>query len=169
MKSLLRRIRGAIGMGLTWGLAWFAAGMVMMLGLLLTTGSTGADVPYPLGFGMFGFIAGVTFSGVLGLVEGRRRFDQMSLPRFAGWGAVGGFLLSAVFVSAVALLEDPSFIQNLVVLGPVFGVAGAGSAAGSLALARMAEDRELLDAGQDVADVGLSDGEARELLDGRQD
>ena len=41
---------------------------------------------------------------VLGLVEGRRRFDQMSLPRFAGWGAVGGLLLSGIFVLATATL-----------------------------------------------------------------
>ena len=65
MQKWRRRIRGAIGMGLTWAAAWFGAGMVMLLGLLLATGSTGADVPYPLGFGAFGFVAGVTFSGVL--------------------------------------------------------------------------------------------------------
>ena len=167
MKKWLRRIRGAIGTGLTWAAAWFGAGMIMLLGLLLATGSTGADVPYPLGFGAFGFVAGVTFSGVLGLVEGRRRFDQMSLPRFAGWGAVGGLLLSAVFVSAVALVaEGPAFFGNLVVLGPVFAVAGAGCAAGSLALARTAEDRDLLEASAEVAEVGLSEGGARELLGG---
>jgi len=100
----------------------------------------------------------------VGLVEGRRRFDQMSLPRFAGWGAAGGFLLSAIFVLAVALAEDPAFLWNLVVLGPIFAVAGAGSAAGSLALARRAEDRELLDAGEEAADVGLSEKETLELL-----
>jgi hypothetical protein len=167
MKKWLRRIRGGIGMGLTWAAAWFGAGMIMMLGLLLITGSTGADVPYPLGFGAFGFVAGVSFSAILGLAEGRRRFDEMSLPRFAGWGAVGGFLLSAIFVSAVALAEDPAFLSNLVVLGPIFAVVGAGSAAGSLALARRAEDRELLEAGEELAEVGLSEGEARELLGGR--
>ena len=166
MERWLRRLRGAIGMGLTWGLAWFGAGMIMMLGLLLTTGSTGADVPYPLGFGAFGFVAGVTFSGVLGLAEGRRRFDQMSLPRFAGWGAVGGFLLSTIFVLAVALSEDISFLSNLVVLGPIFAAAGAACASGALALARRAEDSVLLDAGEEVAEVGLSAEEARELLGG---
>lgn len=151
-------------MGLTWAAAWFGAGMIMLLGMLLLTGSTGADVPYPLGFGALGFVAGVTFSGVLGLVEGRRRFDQMSMPRFAGWGAAGGLLFSAIFVSAVALWEGPAFWGNLVVLGPVFAVAGAGCSAGILALARRAEDRELLRAGDEVAEVGLSEGEARELL-----
>jgi hypothetical protein len=53
-----------------------------------------------------------------------------------------------------------------VVLGPIFAVAGAGSAAGSLALARRVEDRELLETSEDVAEVGLSEGEARELLGG---
>ena len=151
-------------MGLTWAAAWFGVGMMMMLGLLLVTGSTGADVPYPLGFGAFGFVGGVTFSGVLALGEGRRRFDQMSLPRFAGWGAAGGFLLSAIFVLAVALVEDITFLSNLVVLGPIFAVGGAACAAGSLALARRAEDRELLDASADVAEVGLSEDEGQELL-----
>ena len=167
MKKWTRRIRGAIGTGLTWAAAWFGAGMIMLLGFLLVTGNTGADVPYPLGFGAFGFVAGVTFAGILGLVEGRRRFDQMSLPRFAGWGGAGGFLLSAVFVLAVSLTEDPAFLSNLVVLGPIFALAGAGSAAGSLVLARRAEGRESLDASEDPAEPGLSEAEARELLGGR--
>jgi hypothetical protein len=162
MKKWLRRIRGAIGMGLTWALAWFGAGMV----LLLIVGFGAADVPFPLGFGLLGFLAGVTFSGVLAIVEGRRRFDQMSLPRFAVWGGVGGLLLSGIFVLTVALAGDTTLLRNLVVLGPVFAAAGAASAAGSLALARMAEDRELLDSSGDVAGVGLTEGEAWELLRG---
>jgi hypothetical protein len=142
MKKWLRRIRGAIGMGLTWAAAWGGAGMIMMLGFLLVTGSR-PDAPFPLMFGAFGFVAGVIFSGVLGLAEGRRRFDQMSLPRFAAWGAAGGFWLSATFVLAVSVTGDPAFLWNLVVAGPVFAVAAAASAAGSLALARRGQNREL--------------------------
>jgi len=134
----LRRIRGAVGMGLTWALAWFAAGVV----LLLVVGFGAADVPFPLGFALLGFLAGVTFSGVLGIAEGRRRFDQMSLPRFAGWGVLGGLLLSGVFVLAAGLRGDV-----ILVLGPVFALASAASAAGSLALARKAEDQELIGGG----------------------
>ena len=132
MNRWIRRIRGALGLGLTWGLAWFGAGMA----LLLVIGPDAADVPFPLGFGLLGFLAGVTFSGVLGLVEGRRSFDQMSLPRFAGWGAVGGVVFSGVFV-AVAGLGGAA----LAVLAPVFAVASAACASGSLALARRADDR----------------------------
>ena len=155
MNGWLRRVRGAIGMGLTWGAAWLGAGLVIMLGFLLMTGSTGADVPYPLGFGALGFLAGTTFSGVLGLVEGRRRFDQMSLPRFTGWGAVGGLLLSTMFVATVSLVEDPTFIRNLPLLGAVFSGAGAACAGGALMLARRAE-RQMLEAGEAPGELGAT-------------
>ena len=42
----------------------------------------------------------------------------------------------------------------------------AASASSSLALARLGEERELLDASADVAEVGLTEGEAQELLGG---
>ncbi len=131
-----RRIRGAIGMGLTWALAWFSAGIA----LLLVVGVGAADVPFPFGFGMLGFWAGVIFSGVLGVVERRRRFDQMSVRRFARWGAVGGLLLSGIFVLVAALAGETGV--EIVVLAPVFALSGAASAAGSLVLARLAERRE---------------------------
>jgi hypothetical protein len=158
VKGWMKRIRGAIGMGLTWAAAWFGAGMA----LLVVVGLDAADVPFPLFFGAIGFVAGVTFSGVLRLAEGRRRFDQMSLPRFAAWGAVGGLVLAGIFVGSVAAIAGERL--PLGVLGTIFTLAGAASAAGTLALARMAEDRELLDAGDDVGGVGLSDREERELL-----
>ena len=162
MKRWLRRVRAAIRMGLTWALAWFGAGMVLLV-VGLAFGAT-ADVPFPIFFGLLGFLAGTAFSGVLGIVEGRRRFDQMSLPRFAGWGAIGGLLLTGIFVSIAALLGNPTPLENLEVLIPVFTLAGAGSATGMLALARRAEARELLDASEDVATVGLTEDETRELL-----
>ena len=46
----------------------------------------------------------------------------------------------------------------------VITLLGAGSASGSLALARRADDRELLDAGADFDDIGLTEEEKRELL-----
>ena len=106
-------------MGLTWALAWFAAGMV----LLLIVGPDAADVPFPLGFGAFGFFAGVTFSGILGIAESRRRFDQLSLKRFAAWGGVGGLVLSVGLAALVGW-------DALLVLGPVFALSGGGCAAG---------------------------------------
>src|SRR5690348_10904607 len=98
MRKWLRRIRGTIGIGLTWGAAWAGAGFL----LAMLTGFQ-ADAPFPLIFGVLGFTAGVIFAAFLALTEGRRPFDQMSLPRFAASGAAGGLLLAAVFARAASL------------------------------------------------------------------
>ena len=143
MRKSLRRIRGALGMGLTWAVAGGVAGTIVNLGFLVRTGSR-PDAPFPIMLGAFGFVAGVVFSAVLALVEGRRRFDQMSLPRFAAWGGGVGFALSAIFFLA-ASRGDPAFLRYFVVVGPVVAAAAAGCAAGSLALARRAQDRKLLE------------------------
>lgn len=144
VKKWLRRIRAAIGIGLTWAAAWFAAGMI----LLLIVGPDAADVPFPLFFGLLGFLTGATFSLVLGIVARRRRFDQMSLPRFAGWGAIGGLSLSGILIWTAG--PDAEFL----VLGPVFSLAGAISAAGTLAVARRAEGRALVDANAKMVEAG---------------
>jgi len=159
MKKLLRCIRGAIGMGLTWAAAWFGLWATVGLVTLLINGRGGIEalvdtLMFPVG----GFVAGAAFSVVLGIAESRRRFDEMSIPRFAGWGAVGGLLLFGLAGGA-----GPG-IYGMAVNGSIMAFLCAGSAAGSLALARRADDRELLEAGHDVADVGLTEQETRELL-----
>jgi len=53
---------------------------------------------------------------------------------------------------------------DVLVLGTVLTLSGAGCAAGSLALARMAENRELLDTAADVGEAGFTDDEAQRTL-----
>jgi len=160
MRKWLKRIRGALGMGLTWAAAWFGVGAVIgvIIGFPWYAPGIGSVVAYGGIFAALGFGAGTVFSIVLGIAEGRRRFDEMSLPRFAGWGAAGGLLVSLFF--------EMSTGGSNVMVGSVITLLGAGSAAGSLALARRADDRELLDAGADVGDIGLTEEEKRELLTG---
>ena len=153
MQTLLRRVRGAIGMGLTWAVALGLVGGIPRWVLGVNT-----DAPIPILFGAFGFVAGVTFSGILALAEGRRRFDQMSLPRFAAWGAVGGLLLSGVWARAASL-----GLGDVLAITPAFAIACAACASGSLALARRAERRELSDS-HEAAE--LTDQEKRNLLGG---
>ena len=153
MKKWLKRIRGALGLGLTWAAAWFGVGA--LIGLV---GGVGA-VALAISWAQIGFIGGVIFSTLLGILEGRRRFDEMSLPVFAGiGGTVGGFIASVLSLS----IGGPFTLTLVGVLAA--GALCAGSAAGSLALARRADDGELLDPGADVADIGLTDEEKRELL-----
>lgn len=141
-----RRIRGALGLGLTWGMAWFGAGML----LLLVVGPDAADVPFPLGFGMFGFLAGATFSVILGIAGRRRSFDQISLPRIAAWGAAGGLALCAGFVAVAALGGETTPLEHVGLLAPLFSAAGAASAGGSLALARRATEPASLEGGAEA-------------------
>ena len=153
MGKWMRRIRGAIGMGITWGVAW---GFVGSLPRWLFGFNT--DAPFPLIFGVLGFLAGVIFSGILMVTEGRRTLEQMSLPRFATWGALGGVLLSGLFTRLASLGGG-----DALVIAPTFALACAACASGSLALARRAERRELSD-GRGAAAAALANQEKRKLL-----
>ena len=163
MKRWLRRIRGAVGMGLTWAVAWALAGVLIgmswSLGLTMEWFVEVFDAPL-LALAIPGFFGGAVFSTVLGIAGRRRRFDELSLPRFGAWGAVGGLLLGLPLLVALSPEAGAAIIGTLTLLSAV-------SASGLLALARMAEDRELLDASAEVAEVGLTGGEAQELLGGR--
>jgi hypothetical protein len=162
----LRRIRGAIGMGLTWAVGWAPIGAV--LGAVLRLVLPGS----PLGLGSvialnaaslaaLGFVGGAVFSAILRVAEGRRRFDQLSLPRFAAWGAIGGLILGGA--AATIGMWGGGWLLGTGMMGAAT-ILGAVSAAGSLALARGADDRELIASAGDVADVGLTSSERDHLL-----
>jgi len=153
MGKWLRRIRGVIGMGLTWAAAWAVVGSMPRWLFGFNT-----DAPFPIIFGVLGFVAGVIVSGLLMVTEGRRGFDQLTLPRFAAWGALGGVLLSAVFTRAASL----GFGDALAIV-PTFAVACAVCASGSLALARRARMRELPDTNGRNGGAKLTDYEKRKL------
>ncbi|MCA1791499.1 MAG: hypothetical protein LC667_17120, partial [Thioalkalivibrio sp.] len=109
---------------------------------------------------------------VLGVIEGRRRFDQLSLPRFAVWGALGGLAIGVARGTigwSVMMLLNTVGVHGLNwgygLSGGIIVILGAGCSAGSLLLARRADDRELLEAGEGIAGVGLTAGEVRELLE----
>jgi len=144
MKKLLQRIRGAIGIGLTWAAGWAPIGAI-------TGWITASIFHFPMGtvitnyavtFGVLGFIGGTLFSTVLSLADGRRSFDQLSLPRFAIWGAVGGLLLGGL-AAASGLLGAGATTLGLVMTGAA-ALLGAGSAAGMLTIARGGRSEPLL-------------------------
>ena len=157
MKKWLQRIRGALGMGLTWAVGWAPVGAVtgLVAGVVLGLPLGEIAANYAQMFAVLGFIGGSMFSTVLRITEGRRRFDQLLLPRFAAWGAVGGLSLGTLAVAAGVVGLGGLTPFTVAVVGAA-GLLGAGSAAGSLALARRAEDRELLEAGEEA--LGLTEG-----------
>ena len=152
MKKWLKRVRGAIGMGLTWAAAWLG----------LTAFTAVWWIGLPVMYAVQGFIGGVVFSTVLGIVERRKRLDEMSLPRFAAWGAVGG--LAAMWLIMGGMNVS---LAGMAISASLSALAAAGCATGSLALARRAEKRALLDTGAELDEVGLTASETQELLGGR--
>jgi hypothetical protein len=157
-------------MGLIWGAVGFLVGVVIEVIHNIWPNPVGSAIDiWPAALAYPGLLGGVAFSAVLGIAGRRRRFDELSLPGFAAWGALGGLVVSLIPAVLVALgLATPNvplWQITAALVGP-FAAGGAIAASGSLALARLADDRASLDADQDVAEVGLTEEEARQLLGG---
>jgi hypothetical protein len=103
MKQWLSGTRGTVLMVLLWTVGW-GLGFGGLMELYDPAGEIG-DV-WPTALAIPGFIGGVVFSALLRIAEGRRRFDEVSLARFAGWGVVTGLVLGGL--SVVAKVGDVS-------------------------------------------------------------
>ncbi len=132
MKKWLRRILGAVGMGLTWAAGWGLVGV--LIGMIVDPDGSMDEMWVAVG-AYPGFLGGVVFSAVLRIAEGRRRLDELSLPRFGAWGAVTGLLLGvlpfALVAEMAASTEYPLWLLGVVVVGPttlLSAVLGVGSA-----------------------------------------
>ena len=166
MQRWLRRIRGAIGMGLTWAAGWAVFGL-----LIGVTSKITPFLPWDSFFEVFdaplpalavpGFFGGVLFSIVLGIAARDRKFDELSVKRFAAWGAVGGLLLALLpgFLVAVGLArlatEGASLGKLTAIISLPLVALGAASASGSLILARKARKQDELEAGNQRIPVRL--------------
>jgi len=119
MKKWLRRIRGAIGMGLTWAAVWgFLSVLIGTITESLSGYSLETHIDPLAALAMPGFIVGVIFSTVLWFAEGGRRFDELSLPRIAAWGVVVG-LLMGVLAFALGTPSDrfPLWLGIVIIVG----------------------------------------------------
>jgi hypothetical protein len=151
--KFLKRIRGAIGMGLTWAAGWAVFGVLIGISSRLFPNL----VPWDAFFNVFdaplpalavpGFIGGALFSIVLGIDGRGRKFSDLSVPAFAAWGAFGGLMLSLLPALLVALGlasrgEDGTLgtWQLTVMIAIPLVLLSAISAAVSLIVARLGED-----------------------------
>jgi hypothetical protein len=154
MKKWLRRIRAAVTMGLLWAVPWAVA--AVLIGMVVDPDGS-MDEMWPLIGAYPGFLGGVLFSIVLSIAERRRSLGELSVSRFAAWGAVAGLAIGVI----PFFLGTPSPGINVARLATIvigsFTAMSAASAAGSLALARRSEKRELLDGSASQARLG--DGE----------
>ena len=165
MKHWFRRIRGAFLMGVTWALAW-GLGIGGFIELLLNLG-LGQDWMHridmwPQTLAIPGFISGAVFSVVLGIAGRGRKFEDLSMPRFAAWGVAGGLLGGSILIG----LWGISGPLGVTVFLGMPALLSAISATGTLALARLTERRELI--GAKEAEVTFSGKGAEKLSEGRE-
>jgi len=144
MNSLLQKLRGVLGTGLTWALGWSVVGTILQGGLSLLGISRAPDLSVaPFMWGLMGLYGGTTFGALLSFTEAKRTLKNLRLGRVAVWGALAGVALPVVYD---LLRGDPgaismmSVLTNAVILSPL----AAGSAAGMTALAQKADRSELL-------------------------
>lgn len=138
MRHLWKRVRGALMMGVLWGAAGALGGFAIEMILNILPGPDdwlGVDI-WPAVLAIPSFVGGVLFSVLVSIAERRRRFEELSFPRFGLWGAITGAVIGFLLGLPVVLLAPMALV-------------GGASAATSLALARKATKRESIRAGAD--------------------
>ena len=130
MGAFLKRCRGALGIGVTWGAAWAAifAAVALIIGLVDPDSIDPGEGPIRVaGIGaVFGLVSGAGFGVLLSVAEGRKAIRDLSLSRAALWGALG---------TAAFPLLTPVDNSMLLIVCPI----GAALAAASVAVAKRAE------------------------------
>jgi hypothetical protein len=152
MSTWLRRIRASLTMGVLWAAGWGFVGGLIELADNVIPGLTIFDSVdmWIQTLAIPGFLGGALFATALSLGDGRRRFAELSLPRIAVWGALGGVALGALGLSlGLGRSALGAFwLRTVVVMTPLTVLCSA-SAVATLALARAAKDGPALRSGDD--------------------
>ena len=126
---LLLKIRGGIGMGLSWAVvAFLLGGIPELIGNIWPNSVTSAVDIWPAALAIPAFLGGVGFSIVLAVAGKNTRFEELSLGRFAIFGAIGGALASSfpalLLILGLVSPNVPIGQITLALLGPL-SVGGA--------------------------------------------
>jgi hypothetical protein len=133
MKDVLRRIRGAVGMGLAWAMVW--APIAVLAGLIIDPDGS-MDEMWPAIGAYPGFLSGVVFSALIGIAEGRRGLGELALVRAGAWGAAAGVLVGVLpFTIGESASKLPLWQLAAIVIGSIT-LLSALSAVGSAMLSR---------------------------------
>lgn len=133
----IRRIRGVVGVATTWGAGWFAAGGAWFGLRLWGTASLASILGLAMQVGAAGLLAGAGFAVALTVMGRRRTMGQLTYPRVALAGALGGALVWAPFALVGAGALAGTIVSMAGLLGAVssvvtLGIARHGPAADAL-------------------------------------
>jgi len=122
-----------LGVGLTWGVGWATLIFILatIIGIVDPQQIDQGEEPWRLAglVGMVGFMSGAVFAVILSSAQRRKSLKDLSVPRAALWGALGGAALPLLTTMNNAVMF------NTVPLGVIF-------AASTVAIARRAALRE---------------------------
>lgn len=110
-------LRGTLGTGAAWGVAWFVCAAALFTLRALGSAPLGSILLSAFAIGAAGLIAGVGFAGVLVMAELRGTLGDLSLIAVAAWGALGAVLGGAPFALALGGPAATTFLSMLGVLG----------------------------------------------------
>jgi hypothetical protein len=131
MGKRLRRLRGVMGIGATWGILWaiLGAALSIVVGIIDPDSIDAGEGPVRVGaiLGGIGLVSGTLFGAFLVLAESGRAILDLSLVRTSMWGILGS--------AAVPLLTGRQ--DQVFVMCPV----GAVVAMASVAITRRWERR----------------------------
>jgi hypothetical protein len=136
---VLRRIRSALMLGLSWGVVWLVVGIVVAITRRLIIFPPRAIDWALLGaYAGLGIASGTTFGGLLTRFERDRTVETLAPGRLALWGILAGAGIPMVFCLIVLAILPPDvhLAPSAYGLFALLGVTGAVTAAGTLALAR---------------------------------
>ena len=127
MTELLRKLRGALGIGVTWGVSWAVLGALLgiIVGIVRPSDIDPGEGPATIArvLGLVGLISGSGFAALLSLAESRKSLGELSLVRAAPWGFLGAAAIPALTGADASM-------------GLISGTLGALFATGSIATAR---------------------------------
>ena len=171
--NILRRLRGALGNALVWGVGWVTAGLALLATLRvigILTFPWVELIGYAIRLGIVGAVTGGAFSVVIRLLYHGRRLSEISWVRFGiGGGLVTG-LFVPVFLLTMNLLSGNGLVPWELVLddGLWTAVFGGVAAGGSLKLAQIGDtllpgnSQDQLDGATGVERLAsVGEGEAR--------
>ncbi len=145
MRSILRKLRGALGTALIWAVVWAVGGLAVATLLYMTTdvavlGPFWELAPgYALRYGLWGLVGGALFSGALATVHGRRTLGELRPAWASLWGGLAGLLIGAGVVGslvATGTIPFRSELDGVALALSVFGGIGAATAVGTIMLAQ---------------------------------
>lgn len=161
MNKWLKQLRGILGTGAIWGTTGLSAGVFLgAISSIIFDG--GFSLTWALisgvGLGLFGFLSGASFAGILATQDGRKSLEDLSVARSALWGLTAGAAFSFFFVLIRDGILFPFFWERMLPPIAALGTLGACLGAGTILIAKKAPNELPPRTGEDLKDPIESSG-----------